>query len=149
MRGAELTITLGPLPPANDDYGKDLLKGLKDGLGPQAAKLIVAEATYEVADPTVDSQVLTLKERLYVDRSRALGASDGHLMGRHILPNMLPPLLVQASLTVAAAIIAEASLSFLGLGQRPPAPSCPSPPLPAVLPVTDESVIDAPKPSTL
>jgi ABC-type branched-subunit amino acid transport system substrate-binding protein len=45
----------------NDDYGKDLLKGVKDGLGAKAAKMIVAEATYEVSDPTVDSQVLTLK----------------------------------------------------------------------------------------
>jgi len=45
----------------NDDYGKDLLKGLKDGLGAQAAKLIVAEATYEVSDPTVDSQLVSLK----------------------------------------------------------------------------------------
>ena len=45
----------------NDDYGKDLLKGLKDGLGDKAAKMIVAEATYEVSDPTVDSQIVSLK----------------------------------------------------------------------------------------
>jgi branched-chain amino acid transport system substrate-binding protein len=45
----------------NDDYGKDLLKGLKDGLGDKAAKLIVAEASYEVTDPTVDSQIVSLK----------------------------------------------------------------------------------------
>jgi branched-chain amino acid transport system substrate-binding protein len=45
----------------NDDYGKDLLKGLKDGLGAQGQKLIVAEATYEVSDPTVDSQLVSLK----------------------------------------------------------------------------------------
>jgi ABC-type branched-subunit amino acid transport system substrate-binding protein len=45
----------------NDDYGKDLLKGVKDGLGAAAAKMIVAEATYEVTDPTVDSQILTLQ----------------------------------------------------------------------------------------
>ncbi|MBP8294880.1 MAG: ABC transporter substrate-binding protein [Burkholderiales bacterium] len=45
----------------NDDYGKDLLKGLKDGLGDKAGKLIVAEATYEVSDPTVDSQIVSLK----------------------------------------------------------------------------------------
>jgi len=45
----------------NDDYGKDLLKGVKDGLGAAAAKMIVAEATYEVSDPTVDSQILTLQ----------------------------------------------------------------------------------------
>ena len=45
----------------NDDYGKDLLKGLKDGLGDKASKLIVAEASYEVSDPTVDSQIVSLK----------------------------------------------------------------------------------------
>ncbi|SFN03997.1 ABC transporter substrate-binding protein [Variovorax sp. OV329] len=45
----------------NDDYGKDLLKGVKDGLGAQGAKLIVAEASYEVTDPTVDSQIVTLQ----------------------------------------------------------------------------------------
>ena len=45
----------------NDDYGKDLLKGLKDGLGDKASKLIVAEASYEVTDPTVDSQIVALK----------------------------------------------------------------------------------------
>jgi branched-chain amino acid transport system substrate-binding protein len=45
----------------NDDYGKDVLKGVKDGLGAQAGKMIVKEATYEVSDPTVDSQILTLK----------------------------------------------------------------------------------------
>jgi len=45
----------------NDDYGKDVLKGVKDGLGAQAAKMIVAEATYEVSDPTVDSQIVTLQ----------------------------------------------------------------------------------------
>ncbi|HEY2257873.1 MAG TPA: ABC transporter substrate-binding protein, partial [Variovorax sp.] len=45
----------------NDDYGKDLLKGVKDGLGEKGAKMIVAEATYEVTDPTIDSQIVTLK----------------------------------------------------------------------------------------
>jgi peptide/nickel transport system permease protein len=55
--------------------------------------------------------------------ARALGCSRLRVALRHVLPNMLPPLLIQSSLTVAAAIIAEASLSFLGLGQQPPAPS--------------------------
>src|SRR5690606_32340945 len=45
----------------NDDYGKDYLKGLKDGLGDRAKAMIVAEASYEVTDPTVDSQIVTLK----------------------------------------------------------------------------------------
>jgi peptide/nickel transport system permease protein len=66
---------------------------------------------------------LAIKTEDYVEAARALGCSRRRIAGRHILPNMLPPLLVQSSITVAAAIIAEASLSFLGLGQQPPAPS--------------------------
>ena len=66
---------------------------------------------------------LAIKTEAYVEAARALGCSRPRVAGRHILPNMLPPLLVQSSITVAAAIIAEASLSFLGLGQQPPAPS--------------------------
>ena len=64
---------------------------------------------------------LTTEE--FVESARALGCSRLRIAVRHILPNMLAPLLIQSSLTVAAAIIAEASLSFLGLGQQPPAPS--------------------------
>ena len=67
--------------------------------------------------------VLGIKTEEYIEAARALGVSPIRIAGRHILPNMVPPLLVQSSLTVAAAIIAEASLSFLGLGQQPPAPS--------------------------
>ena len=67
--------------------------------------------------------VLAIKTEDYVEAARALGCSRPRVAGRHILPNMLPPMLVQSSITVAAAIIAEASLSFLGLGQQPPAPS--------------------------
>jgi len=67
--------------------------------------------------------VLAIKTEDYIEAARALGCSRRRIAGRHILPNMLPPLLVQSSITVAAAIIAEASLSFLGLGQQPPAPS--------------------------
>jgi peptide/nickel transport system permease protein len=67
--------------------------------------------------------VLVIKTEDFIEAARALGCSRRHIAVRHILPNMLPPLLVQSSITVAAAIIAEASLSFLGLGQQPPAPS--------------------------
>jgi len=66
---------------------------------------------------------LALRMEDYVEAARALGCSGRRITLRHILPNMLPPLFVQSSLTVAAAIIAEASLSFLGLGQQPPSPS--------------------------
>jgi peptide/nickel transport system permease protein len=67
--------------------------------------------------------VLAIKVEDYIEAARAVGASRLRIAVRHVLPNMMPPLLIQASLTVAAAIIAEASLSFLGLGQQPPAPS--------------------------
>jgi peptide/nickel transport system permease protein len=68
-------------------------------------------------------QVLSVKAEDYVQGARAIGASHLRIIRRYILPNIVPPILVQATLTVAAAIIAEASLSFLGLGQQPPAPS--------------------------
>ncbi len=59
----------------------------------------------------------------YVEAARALGNPPWRVAVRHILPNIVPPLMVQATLAIAGAIIAEAALSFLGLGQQPPAPS--------------------------
>jgi len=64
----------------------------------------------------VRSQVLTLKERAFVERARALGASDRHIMRVHILPNALPLIFANTVLIVAVAILAEAALAFLGLG---------------------------------
>ncbi len=68
-------------------------------------------------------QVLSVKHEDYVEAARALGNPHRRIVLRHILPNVVAPILVQASLAAAAAIIAEASLSFLGLGQQPPDPS--------------------------
>ena len=68
-------------------------------------------------------QVLAARAEDYVEAARAVGNPPVRILVRHILPNILPPVMVQATLAVAAAIIAEASLSFLGLGQQPPAPS--------------------------
>jgi peptide/nickel transport system permease protein len=68
-------------------------------------------------------QVINVKSEDYVDSARAIGLPTPKILSRYILPNVLPPILVQATLTIATAIIAEASLSFLGLGQQPPAPS--------------------------
>jgi peptide/nickel transport system permease protein len=68
-------------------------------------------------------QVLSVKHEDYVEAARAVGNPQYRIVLRHILPNIVPPLLVQATLATAAAIIAEASLSFLGLGQQPPNPS--------------------------
>jgi peptide/nickel transport system permease protein len=69
------------------------------------------------------AQVLAVKVEDYVEAARALGNPHLRIALRHILPNIVPPLIVQATLAIAAAVIAEASLSFLGLGQQPPAPS--------------------------
>jgi peptide/nickel transport system permease protein len=68
-------------------------------------------------------QVMVVKVEDYVEAARALGNPPWRIAFMHILPNILPALLIQATLSIAAAIIAEASLSFLGLGQQPPAPS--------------------------
>lgn len=68
-------------------------------------------------------QVLAVKMEDYVEGARSIGLGHLDIMLRYILPNITAPIIVQATLTVATAIIAEASLSFLGLGQQPPAPS--------------------------
>jgi peptide/nickel transport system permease protein len=68
-------------------------------------------------------QTLQAKVEDYVEAARAVGNPHWRIAVRHVLPNIVPPLLIQASLAVAQAIIAEAALSFLGLGQQPPAPS--------------------------
>src|SRR5215210_2743032 len=68
-------------------------------------------------------QVLTIKTREYVEAARVLGAPNWRIVRRHVLPNAATPIVVQASLSVAFAILAEASLSFLGLGVQPPEPS--------------------------
>ncbi|MBS0537422.1 MAG: ABC transporter permease [Proteobacteria bacterium] len=68
-------------------------------------------------------QTLGAKVEDYVEAARAVGNPHWRIAFRHLLPNIVPPLLVQASLAIAGAIIAEAALSFLGLGQQPPAPS--------------------------
>jgi peptide/nickel transport system permease protein len=69
------------------------------------------------------AQVMNVKVEDYVEAARAIGNPSWRIALFHILPNILPALLVQATLSIAAAIIAEAALSFLGLGQQPPAPS--------------------------
>src|SRR5262249_28119021 len=66
---------------------------------------------------------LAVREREFVQAARTLGASGPRILGRHILPNIAPPLIVNASNLMSAAIITEGSLSFLGLGVQPPTPS--------------------------
>jgi len=71
----------------------------------------------------IRGQVLKVREYDFVQAARALGASDKRILLIHILPNAIQPLIVQASLGMAGAVLAEAALSFLGLGVPPPAPS--------------------------
>ncbi len=94
-------------------------------LGPDLwnAMLAIGIAALPIFLRLTRAAALTIRAEDYVEAARAVGASPMRIAFRHILPNMLPPLLVQASVMAAAAIIAEASLSFLGLGQQPPEPS--------------------------
>jgi len=71
----------------------------------------------------VRGEILSLREREFVQAARGLGAPPTRIIVRHLIPNLLPPLLIQATFGLAAAIVAEGSLSFLGLGVEPPTPS--------------------------
>jgi peptide/nickel transport system permease protein len=87
-------------------------------LGPSLRNiiLVIGITSWPSTARLIRAQVLTLKERLYVDRSRALGASNWHLMTRHILPNVSSLILANTTLTVPVAILSETTLAFLGLG---------------------------------
>jgi peptide/nickel transport system permease protein len=71
----------------------------------------------------VRGSVLVIRETAYVEAARALGAADATLIGRHVLPNCLSPVIVQGSFVFAAAVLTEAALSFLGVGVPPFVPS--------------------------
>ncbi len=94
-------------------------------LGPSLGNAMIAIGitTTPIFMRLTRAQVMAVKVEDYVEAARAVGNPHWRIALRHILPNILPALLVQATLSVAAAIIAEAALSFLGLGQQPPAPS--------------------------
>jgi peptide/nickel transport system permease protein len=87
-------------------------------LGPSIQNIIIVIGitSWPSTARLIHAQVLTLKERDYVDRSRALGASNWHVMTRHIVPNVSPLILANTTLTVPIVILSEATLSFLGLG---------------------------------
>jgi peptide/nickel transport system permease protein len=94
-------------------------------LGPslQNAMIAIGITATPVFVRLTRGQVLSIKMEDYVEAARAVGNTKLRIAFTHILPNVMPQLLVQGTLTIATAIIAEASLSFLGLGQQPPAPS--------------------------
>jgi ABC-type dipeptide/oligopeptide/nickel transport system permease subunit len=94
-------------------------------LGPslQNAMIAIGLSAVPVFIRLARAQTLTVSAEDYVEGARAIGLPHRWILARYIFPNTLPPIIVQATLTIAAAIIAEASLSFLGLGQQPPNPS--------------------------
>ncbi len=98
---------------------------LAAALGPSLTNAMIAIgiATTPTFVRLTRAQALSVSAEEYVQAARALGASDARILARHVLPNSFAPLLVQATLTIAQAVIAESALSFLGLGVQPPTPS--------------------------
>ena len=94
-------------------------------LGPSLTNAMVAIgiAATPIFIRLTRAQVLAVKVEDFIEAARAVGNSHLRIALRHVLPNVLPPIIVQGTLAIAAAVIAEASLSFLGLGQQPPSPS--------------------------
>jgi peptide/nickel transport system permease protein len=94
-------------------------------LGPGIFKLILALSIggWVGYARLVRAQVLAAREREFVEAARALGASDARIIVRHILPNIIQPVVVQAAIGMAGAVLAEATMSFLGLGVPPPVAS--------------------------
>jgi peptide/nickel transport system permease protein len=94
-------------------------------LGPSLdhAMLAIGLSAVPVFARLTRGQALSAAKEEYVEAARAIGNPPWRVALRHILPNVLPPIVVQATLAIARAIIAEAALSFLGLGQQPPQPS--------------------------
>jgi peptide/nickel transport system permease protein len=93
--------------------------------GPGTTNTIIAIAIVYVPifARVTRASVLGVREEVYVRASRSVGASDFRLLTRHVLPNAAPPIIVQTSVSLAFAVLAEAALSFLGLGTQPPNPS--------------------------
>jgi len=101
-----------------------LAMAIAGALGPSLtnAMIAIAVVTWPVYARLVRAQVLSLREREFVESARSLGASTSRILWRHILPNTLAPLLVQASFDMGGAILSAAGLSFIGFGAQPPTP---------------------------
>jgi peptide/nickel transport system permease protein len=93
------------------------------GAGVLISMVAVGIAYVPVFARLTRANVLTLREQDFVVAARALGVSDGAIVRRHVLPNTMSPLIVQATISFPLAILAEAALSYLGLGTQPPHPS--------------------------
>lgn len=93
------------------------------GADPVSMALIIGGLSWMTTARVVRGEVLSLKEMAFVEAARSLGAGPGRILGRHILPNALGPIVVGATLAVGNAIVIESSMSFLGLGVQPPTPT--------------------------
>lgn len=102
-----------------------LALAISAALGPSLRNVMIAVGFVGIPSYVrlIRGQVLAVRQYEFVEAARAIGLTDIHILGRHILPNVAAPLIVQASIGVAFAIMSEASLSFLGLGVQPPTPS--------------------------
>jgi peptide/nickel transport system permease protein len=91
-------------------------------LGPGTTNVMIAIGlnSFPIYARLIRAQTLSLKERDFVMAARTIGANDAGILKRHILPNAIQPIIVQGSLAVGAAVLAEAGLSFLGVGVKPP-----------------------------
>jgi peptide/nickel transport system permease protein len=115
MRVTEVFLAFPPL---------ILAMAIAGALGPSLTNAIIAVAavTWAVYARLTRGQLLSLRRREFVEAARSIGASRTRILLRHLLPNALAPLLVQASFDMGAAIIAAAGLSFIGFGAQPPTP---------------------------
>ncbi|MGI8748538.1 MAG: ABC transporter permease, partial [Deinococcus sp.] len=93
------------------------------GRGVENAMIAIAVVYTPIFARITRASILTIREAEFVTAARALGQRDLFLMARHVLPNALGPIIVQTSLSLAFAVLAEAALSFFGLGTQPPASS--------------------------
>jgi peptide/nickel transport system permease protein len=102
-----------------------LLIAMAAALGPSLRNtiIIIGVTVWGQYARVVRAEVLSLREREFITAARTSGATDGRIIVRHIIPNVLGPIIVLASLSVAGVILLESALSFLGLGVQPPTPS--------------------------
>ena len=101
-----------------------LAMAIAGALGPSLTNAIIAIAavTWAIYARLARGQILSLRQREFVEAARAIGVRPGRIILRHLLPNAIAPLMIQASFDMGAAIIAAAGLSFIGFGAQPPTP---------------------------
>ena len=97
---------------------------LAAAMGPGLTNMVIAIAIADIPvyARVVRSSVLTIKDQEYIEAAQSIGASDARIILKHIIPNCIAPIIVQATLGMAGAILSASSLSFLGLGIQPPTP---------------------------